>query len=93
VRDVGLRGHPDGEIAEYAKSRNLVILTADVGFGNILRFPIGTHPGMVIARFPNEISSDRLNEALLSALQEVSLHEFRGNVLIVEPGRVRLRKG
>ncbi len=93
VRDVALRGHSDDEISEYAKSRKLVLLTADLGFGNVLRFPIGTHAGIVIARFPNEIATDALTRALVSALQDIKLDEISGNILIVEPGRVRLRKG
>jgi predicted nuclease of predicted toxin-antitoxin system len=93
VRDVGLRGHPDDDIAEYAKVRKLVVLTADLGFGNALRFPIGAHPGVVIARFPNEIPAKSVTAALVSALLDIKLDEIRGNVLVVEPGRVRLRKG
>ena len=90
---MGLRGHPDDEIAEYANSRELVVLTGDLGFGNILRFPIGTHSGIVIARFLNEIPAKALTRSLVSALQDVKVDEIRGNVLVVEPGRVRLRKG
>jgi hypothetical protein len=70
-----------------------VVLTADVGFGNVLRFPVGTHGGIVIARFPNEIPTEALTRSLVSALQDVKLNEIRGNILVVEPGRVRLRKG
>jgi ribosomal protein L35AE/L33A len=70
-----------------------VVLTGDLGFGNILRFPIGTHSGIVIARFPNEIPAKALIRSLVSALQDVKVDEIRGNVLVVEPGRVRLRKG
>jgi predicted nuclease of predicted toxin-antitoxin system len=91
VRDVGLRGHADDEIASYAKTHKLIVLSADLGFGNILRFPIGSHPGIAVARFPNEMPPEQLNHALATALRAVTVEELRGKVLIIEPGRVRLR--
>ncbi len=93
VRDVGLRGRPDDEVASYAKTQNLVVLSADLDFGNILRYPMGSHPGIAIVRFPNEIPTDQLNDALTNALRGVAPEELQGNVLIIEPSRVRLRKG
>jgi Domain of unknown function (DUF5615) len=70
-----------------------VILTEDLGFGNLLRFPLDTHNGIVVARFPNEISSEALNGAILMALRDMSPEEIKSRLVIVEPGRVRLRKG
>jgi len=90
---VGLRGRPDQSIFEYAQASGLVLLTGDLGLGNVLRFPLGTHPGIVVVRFPNEISNEVTNEAILAALENTTPQEIEGHVLIVEPGRVRLRRG
>ena len=57
VRDVGLRGKPDDDIFKYAAAHDLALLSADLSFGNLQRFPLGTHAGIVIARFPNEVST------------------------------------
>lgn len=92
VRDVGLRGSPDEDIFAYAVSRALVLLSGDVDFGNILRFPLGSHPGIVVTRFPNEVSTAQLNEAILQAVQSLSEEDLAGNLAIIEPGRIRLRK-
>ncbi|WP_448600981.1 DUF5615 family PIN-like protein [Thermoflexus hugenholtzii] len=43
VRDVSLRGSTDEEILAYARAREAVLITADKGFTNILRFPPRTH--------------------------------------------------
>jgi predicted nuclease of predicted toxin-antitoxin system len=72
VRDLGLRGKSDDEIFAYAVAHGLALLTADVGFGNVLRFPLGTHVGIVVARFPNELSTSALNQAILEAVRELS---------------------
>ena len=39
------------------KYNKAVLLTGDLGFGNLLHFPLGTHSGIFIAHFPNEIST------------------------------------
>lgn len=92
VRDAGLRGKSDDEIFEYAVSHGLTLLTADVGFGNILRFPPETHAGIVVARFPSELPIASLNQAILSALRGLSDSEIVGGLIVIEPSRIRLRR-
>ena len=92
IRDVGLRGRPDAEIARFAREQNLIVLSADLGFGNIQRFPIGSHPGMAIVRLPNEMPSEQMNEAVAAALRGITVEEIRGGVLVIEAGRIRLRR-
>jgi predicted nuclease of predicted toxin-antitoxin system len=55
IRDYGLRGAAD----------EAVILTGDRDFGNILRFPLGDHFGIVVAHFPNEMPTLEINRYLL----------------------------
>jgi predicted nuclease of predicted toxin-antitoxin system len=57
IRDHGLRGAKDEEIFEFAQKEKAVILTGDRGFGNLLKFPLGYHFGIVSANFPNEMST------------------------------------
>jgi predicted nuclease of predicted toxin-antitoxin system len=47
VRDCGLRGGSDEEVFKLAQKEKAVLLTGDLGFGNILHFPIGSHFGVV----------------------------------------------
>ena len=92
VRDVGLRGHTDLEVFAYAVAHGSVLITADMGFANVLHFPQSSHVGIVIVRFPNEVSATTQNTAVLSAIEEIDEADFAGSVLIVEPGRVRMRR-
>ncbi len=92
VRDVGLRGRPDDDVLRYAASRGLAFLTADLGFGNTLRFPLGSHAGVMVARFPNEVPTTFLSDAILRAIRELTDQDISGSVVIVEPGRIRLRR-
>ena len=68
VRDVGLRGAPDTSILEYAVAHDLTLVTSDVGFANVLNFPIERHHGIIAVRFPNEISATQLIEDIARQL-------------------------
>lgn len=92
VRDIGMRKSPDDDIGIYAVSHTLVLLSGDLDFGNVLRFPLGSHPGIVVIRFPNEVPTAKLNATILQAVQGLSDEDIVGNLIVVEPGRVRLRK-
>lgn len=92
IRDHGLRGRPDDDVFAYAAAHGFAILSGDLGFGNIVRFPLGTHGGIVVARFPNDMPVSSLNEAILAGLRALTDDEIAGSLVIIEPGRVRLRR-
>jgi len=92
IRDHGLRGMDDERIYQFAQNNQAVLITGDLGFGNILRFPIGSHYGIIVVHFPNEMSTDEINRQLVQRLKEFIEDDFKGNLIIIEPGRVRIRK-
>ena len=92
VRDHGLRGADDEEIYQFAQKEQAVLLTADTGFGNILRFPLGEHCGIVLVRFPTEMSNIEMNRHVVEDLKHISENDYKGNLIILEPGRIRIRK-
>jgi predicted nuclease of predicted toxin-antitoxin system len=92
IRDYGLRGAEDEEIYEFAQREQAVILTGDRGFGNILRFPLGKHFGIVIARLSNEMPTIKINRHLLERFEDLSDDDFKGNLIIIEPGKIRIRR-
>lgn len=89
---MGLRGAPDDRIWEAATAEGWSLVTGDLGFANVLTFPLGSHSGIIVGRFPNEMPSHKVTAALTSAIEGLSAEEIRGNLIIVEPGRVRLRR-
>jgi len=91
VRDVGLRGSKDDAIYQRAQEENCILMTGDLGFGNSLRYPLGSHKGIVIARFPNEMPSDKLNQILIDAIKNVQ-KDLSGNLTIIEPDKIRIRR-
>ena len=92
VRDVGLRGAPDSAVFRHAVTSGLALITGDLGFSNLLHFPLGIHAGILVARIPNEVSTARVNELVLGAIQQLSGEDILGNLVIIEPDRIRLRR-
>jgi len=70
VRDHGYRGSGDEEIYRFAQEEEAILLTGDLGFGNILKFPLGQHFGIVVARFPNEMPPREINKRIVASLKD-----------------------
>ena len=85
----GLRGASDDVVFQYAQTNELALVSGDVGFSNLFRFRLGTHAGIVVIRFPNDVPIGSLNRAVVDALQSLSPEPLRGSLAIVEPGRIR----
>ena len=92
VRDVGLRGYPDEAVFARAQEAEAVLVTADLGFANTLRFPLGTHAGVLVGRLPNELPIRTVNDEILRALHDLDGASLRGALVIVEVGRTRIRR-
>ncbi len=90
VRDVGLRGRPDNEVFQWARRKNTILVSGDLGFANEIEFP--KHKGMIILRFPNELSTDVINKEVTRLLKDLKSEDYKGRLVIVSPGKVRIRK-
>jgi predicted nuclease of predicted toxin-antitoxin system len=71
VRDIGLRSQPDASIFSFAQEHQTTIISRDVGFANILNYPLGSHAGIIVARLPNGTPPTLFNETLMSALKSL----------------------
>lgn len=91
VRDIGLRGVNDQVIFELAYRENCVILSEDLGFSNTLRFPLGSHKGIVIVRISAEIPTETMNKILINTLPPIQ-EELPNNLTIIEPEKIRIRR-
>jgi len=92
VRACGIRGSPDEIIFNFAQERGASILTRDKGFGNIWRFPLGQHFGIIIVRLPNEMVISQVKAVVIAKLLTLSPLNVQGNVVIIELEKIRIRK-
>jgi predicted nuclease of predicted toxin-antitoxin system len=92
VRDVGLTSQPDTAVYAYAQAHQQTLVTADMGFANILLFPPETHAGIVVTRFPNDLTTTEVNQEIMTGLASLGGESLSGILVIIEPGRVRVRR-
>ena len=92
IRDQGLRGAEDDKIFRFAQSKKAILLSGDVGFGNLKKFPLGRHHGILIAHFPNELPTQEINRQILHALSQLKDTDLSRNLTIIEPGKIRIRR-
>jgi predicted nuclease of predicted toxin-antitoxin system len=84
-----MRYAKDWEIIRYSLKKGRVVITRDLDFGDILRYP--DHPGAIILRLPSEYTARELNDVLRGFLSSVDEGVLQRAVIILELGRYRRR--
>ena len=92
VRDVGLSDRPDRDIAAYASAQGYVIITRDVRFGAALHLAGQPFPGVLVVRYPDVVGLQDLARDLMVAIASLGDAPLRDSVVVIEPGRVRVRR-
>ena len=54
VIEEGLGGSTDADLLAAVREQDQMIVTLDRGFGDIRRYPPGSHPGIVVLRLADE---------------------------------------
>lgn len=91
VVDEGLVGADDEAVAAAASQMSRMLVTVDLDFSDIARFPPGSHPGIVVIRVP-EPRPSLVTTALTGLLARHSLDELTGCTVIAQLGGVRVRR-
>ena len=92
VRSAGLKGKPDEDLVEFAKKTDAVLLTGDIGIGNVLRFPLGSHSGIALVRWPEGLPIESLKRMIRAGLKGLTDEEVMGNLVVIEPGKLRVKR-
>lgn len=91
VRDQGLCGIADPALYEHCVSEGLILVTLDLDFSNVLRYPPERTPGLVVLRGPDDLfpTVRILVGTLVNALTNDTPS---GRLWIVEPSRIRIHE-
>ncbi len=92
ARDIGLGAAPDSQIAARASQTGASILTRDLDFADVRRYPPHAYAGIVVLRLPDDaVASDivLILERFLS--QSNFVDQLKGRLAVVEANRVRFR--
>jgi predicted nuclease of predicted toxin-antitoxin system len=91
VNELGMAKSKDGEILEYAAKNDMIVITADLDFGDILAFMGYKNPSVIIFRL-KEPSPDHVNSLLLSAIPRIKDSLDKGSIVVIEDCRIRVRE-
>ena len=89
VRAQNLRGEADERLFDICKKELRAMVTLDLDFSNVLRFPPKGGPGIIVLRGKNHLLTTMrvLVDSLIIALES---HSPEGRLWIIEPGRLRI---
>jgi len=90
VRDISDHPLKDEEIFNLACKERRVLVTRDLDFGNILRYPPYKSSGIIILR-THLLSQEEMFKILKKALEE-GKNRLEGTLIIATKDRLRLRK-
>lgn len=90
VWDEQLQGSPDVVIAERCRAENRVLVTLDLDFANILSYPPGSHPGMIVLR-PHSADPESILRVLSRVMQELAVEQVDGSLWICDDSTTRVR--
>jgi len=91
VRDQGLAGSDDQTLYRHCASEARILVTLDLDFANVLRYPPESGSGVIVLRGQDDLlpTLRNLTRTLVGAL---SAGNPTGQLWIVEAGRVRIHE-
>ncbi len=91
VGEIGFSTADDPEIISYAFNHDLVFITNDLDFSNILLYPPSRFNGVVVLRItPGNM--EKVHTMLISFLKSKSLSDLRGSLVIIDTNHLRIRR-
>ena len=85
-----LNGAADLRLYEVCASEARCLITLDLDFADILRFPPRTGAGIAVLRPPTSVSLSLLSHLVRTLLTAIEHEPISGRLWIVEPGRIRV---
>jgi predicted nuclease of predicted toxin-antitoxin system len=88
--DENLLSRPDTEIAQAAKNEQRMLLTLDVEFADLRKYPSGSHPGVILFR-PFSLGPISVNAFIADFVRGADLEKLSACVAVADPVHVRVR--
>lgn len=91
VAEEDLAGAADPDLLDAVRSEDRMLFTLDRGFGDIRRYPPGTHTGIVVFRLDDE-APPAARAAVAQLVDSHDLDDLRGTITVVQKGTLRVRR-
>jgi predicted nuclease of predicted toxin-antitoxin system len=92
VGSQGLCGCPDRRLFEICGRENRCLVTLDINFGDVTRFPPDRSAGVVVLRPPRNPTLPILESLVSALLRALGDRPLAGRLWMVEPGRIRVHQ-
>ncbi len=92
VREQGLQGYSDQRLYEVCCSEKYCLVTLDLDFADVTRFPPAEAKGIVVIRVPRNPSLALLEQLVRQFLQALTQMSVGSKLWIVEIGRIRIHE-
>jgi len=92
VFDENIQGSSDELIFQICQEEKRCLVTLDLDFANIIRFPPDKSSGIVVLKPSGEIRFNILKMLTQNCLDFLSGNKAEGNLMIVEETRIRIHK-
>lgn len=90
LKDLTNPDAPDDEVLKLAAQRDLVLLTTDKDFGNILLYPPTKHQGIIVLKITAETEA-LVHRVFLPLLWDYNHEGLRHKLAVVNHNKYRLR--
>jgi predicted nuclease of predicted toxin-antitoxin system len=90
VLEQGLGGTSDQHLYEVCRDEKMGLVTLDLDFADVLRFPPDTSAGIAVIRVPQNPSLSVLQRLAAQLVQAINSQSLEGQLWIVEVGRIRM---
>jgi predicted nuclease of predicted toxin-antitoxin system len=90
IFDIGYDGKDDPDIYEFLKQQKYILITFDLDFSDIRKFPPEFVEGIIVLRFKNKKIQDIIT-ATLNDLEELKKVDFKNSLAIFQNSGVRIR--
>jgi predicted nuclease of predicted toxin-antitoxin system len=89
---VGLGDVDDATLLRYARNSSAILVTRDLDFADVRRYPPAEQAGIVVVRVPDDWGASRIT-ALLGAFLDATglVAQIPAHLVILDPGQARFR--
>ncbi|MDP2765949.1 MAG: DUF5615 family PIN-like protein [Candidatus Methanoperedens sp.] len=91
ANELGMAKSKDREIFDYAAKNEMIVLTADLDFGNILAHVMSDKPSVIIFRLQDP-SPEHVNSLLLSNFSRIDDALIKGAIVVIDDVHIRIRE-
>ena len=91
-RDAGLLGRTDDGVIAFARREKRILITRDLGFGDVRAYPERSHSGIILLRVPTTYVAGQIVGLVRTFLEEVDQSALPGALVVVRPTGYRIRR-